>query len=289
MKKIVNIYKKDQLFIRNYVTSMVKNMPKNYIDNVKDVFKKHKYVELIYAVNSEFIQTTPAIHKHKIVQDSLNSDKSHYFLNVNLDDGEVFISNPYMHHSTGKPSVSVVHRVGEVYYVLDINLVLLLEELKLIEYNSVHEKFIKLVYLTGATLLSFIALSLIGYGAYVLIALMTSLGTSNFLHDVFKAIIAVTIGLAMFDLSKQIMEHDVLFRSLHTDKDQQFHVLANFLISIIIALSIETLMVVFKIVLDDYENMLSAFYLLLGTTIMFVGLAYFYATLRKNEKCSQEE
>jgi len=289
MKKIVNIYKKDQLFIKNYVLSMVKNMPKDYINNVKDVFKKHKYVELIYAVNSEFIQTTPAIYKHKIVKDSINSDKRHYFLNVNIENGEVYISNPYMHHSTGKASISVVHKMGEMYNVLDIDLVLLLEELKLIDYNSFHERFMKLVYLSGATLLSLISLSLIGYGAYVLVALMISLGTSDFLHDVFKAIIAVTIGLAMFDLSKQIMEHEVLFRSLHPDREQQFRVLANFLISIIIALSIETLMVVFKIVLDDYQNMLSAFYLLLGTTIMFVGLAYFHSTLRQKDNYPEEE
>jgi hypothetical protein len=42
-------------------------------------------------------------------------------------------------------------------------------------------------------------------------------------------------------------------------------------------------MVVFKIVLDDYQNMLSAFYLLLGTTIMFVGLAYFQKTMKSTE------
>ncbi len=65
--------------------------------------------------------------------------------------------------------------------------------------------------------------------------------------------------------------------------------LGKFLISIIIALSIETLMVVFKIVLDDYKNMLSAFYLLLGTTIMFVGLAYFQKSIRLTKEEEKEE
>jgi hypothetical protein len=172
-----------------------------------------------------------------------------------------------------------VHRVDGTYYVFDVNLILLLEELQLIEYNSFHERYMKLVYITGATLLSFIALSLIGYGAYVLAALMFSLTTSDFLHDVFKSIVSVTIGLAIFDLSKQIMEHEVLFKSFHKEENQEFKMLGKFLIAIIIALSIETLMVVFKIVLEDYTNMLSAFYLLVGTTIMFVGLAYFRKSL----------
>ena len=41
------------------------------------------------------------------------------------------------------------------------------------------------------------------------------------------------------------------------------------------------LMVVFKIALDDYSKMSSAFYLLLGTTIMFVALGYFYKMINQ--------
>lgn len=44
-------------------------------------------------------------------------------------------------------------------------------------------------------------------------------------------------------------------------------------------LSIETLMVVFKIALDDYKNLSSAFYLMVGTTMLFVSLGYFYKTI----------
>jgi hypothetical protein len=119
--------------------------------------------------------------------------------------------------------------------------------------------------------------------ASVLAALMFSVTVSDLLHDVFKSIVAVTIGLAMFDLSRQIIEHEVLFKSFHKEENREYKMLGKFLISIIIALSIETLMVVFKIVLDDYQNMLSAFYLLLGTTIMFVGLAYFQKTMKSTE------
>lgn len=279
MKKIVQIYKKDQIHIQNYMRGIMKSMPKDCIENIHAIFKKHKYIQLAYAVNLEYIQTTASIYKNKVLEENINSDKSHYFRNIDIQEHGVFISNPYIHHTTGKPSISVVHRVDGTYYVFDVNLILLLEELQLIEYNSFHERYMKLVYVTGATLLSFIALSLIGYGAYVLAALMFSLTTSDFLHDVFKSIVSVTIGLAIFDLSKQIMEHEVLFKSFHKEENQEFKMLGKFLIAIIIALSIETLMVVFKIVLEDYTNMLSAFYLLVGTTIMFVGLAYFRKSL----------
>jgi len=287
MKKIVQIYKKDQVHIQNYVKGIVKSMPKDCIENIQIIFKKYKYIQLAYAVNLQYRQTTASVYKNKVIQENINSDKSHYFRNINIQDNGVFISNPYIHHTTGKPSISIVHRVGEIYYVFDVNLILLLEELQLIEYNSFHEQFMKFVYAIGATLLSLISLSLIGYGAYVLGALMFSLTTSDFLNDVFKSIVSVTIGLAMFDLSKQIMEHEVLFKSFHKEEDQEFKMLGKFLISIIIALSIETLMVVFKIVLEDYANMLSAFYLLVGTTIMFVGLAYFRKSINSHIKTEE--
>ena len=289
MKKIIQIYKKDQQHIVGHIRGMVSSLPKSFLASAKSIFKKHKYIDMLYTVDSEFKQDSASIYRHKSSDESIGSDKSQYFSNVNLKHNDVYISSPYIHHTSGKPSISVVYRYEEQYYVMDINMVYLLEELRLIEYNSFHEKVIKLVYITGATILGLIALSLIGYGGYVLAAVIFSTSVDDFLHDVFKSIVAVTIGLAMFDLSRQIMEHEVLFKSFHKEKDREFKMLGKFLISIIIALSIETLMVVFKIVLDDYRNMLSAFYLLLGTTIMFVGLAYFQKSIRTTQATEEEE
>ena len=68
----------------------------------------------------------------------------------------------------------------------------------------------------------------------------------------------------------------MIFRSFEQGETMQNKVLGKFLISIIIALSIEALMVVFKIALGDYTEMLAAFYLLIGVTIMIVGLGFFH-------------
>jgi len=166
--------------------------------------------------------------------------------------------------------------------------VLLLEELSLIEFNGTHDKIKRSVYFLGSTLLALVAIALIVYGGYVFFALMFTLHEANFLHDIFKSIIAITLGLAIYDLAKQIFEHEVVFQSFHHSEDKQYKVLGKFLISIIIALSIETLMVVFKIALDDYSKMISAFYLLIGTTVMFIGLGYFYKTINE-AGCKDEE
>ena len=99
--------------------------------------------------------------------------------------------------------------------------------------------------------------------------------------------IASTLGIAIFDLAKQIIEHEVIFHSFTHDEAREYKVLGKFLVSIIIALLIETLMVVFKIALDDYKDMQAAFFLLIGTTAMFVGLAYFYKTIIR--RCDAKE
>ncbi|HQS65644.1 MAG TPA: hypothetical protein PLM93_00470 [Sulfuricurvum sp.] len=289
MKKIIQIYKKDQKHIVGHIRGMVSSLPKDFLKESRSIFKKHRYIDMIYSVDSEYKQNSPSIHRHKVTNDSLGSDKSQYFSNINLKHNDVFISSPYIHQTSGKPSISVVYRVGDIYYVMDINMMYLLEELRLIEYNSFHEKVIKSVYIFGSSVLGLVAFTLIGYGAYILISVLLSLSVNDFLHDVFNSIVAVTIGLAMFDLSRQIMEHEVLFKSFHKEEDREFKMLGKFLISIIIALSIETLMVVFKIVLDDYRNMISAFYLLLGTTIMFVGLAYFKQSIKTTHEAEIEE
>lgn len=289
MKRIIQIYKKDHIAIISHIQGLMNALPKDILSNSNSVFKKHKYIHMIYTVDSDFKQNSPATYRGKVVNDSLGSDKSHYFSNVNLKDSDVYISSPYIHHTSGNPSISVVKKVGDSYQVIDLNMIQLLEDLRLIEYNSTHERIIKSIYIFGASILGVIALALIGYGAFVLAALMISITQADFLHDVFKSIVSVTIGLAMFDLSRQIIEHEVLFKSFDKEENREFKILAKFLVSIVIALSIETLMVVFKIVLDGSQNMISAFYLLIGTTIMFVGLAYFQKTIKSNQKVNSEE
>ncbi len=58
--------------------------------------------------------------------------------------------------------------------------------------------------------------------------------------------------------------------------------ITKFLISIIIALSIEALMVVFKIAINDYDKMINALYLITGISLILIALSIFiYLTKKK--------
>jgi hypothetical protein len=57
--------------------------------------------------------------------------------------------------------------------------------------------------------------------------------------------------------------------------------LSKFLIAIIIALSIEALMVVFKIALNDPTLMLHALYLIIGIALIILSLAFYSHWVKK--------
>jgi len=288
MKEVINIYRKQKINVDSFIKRLIDSLPKDYMIEAQSILNKYRYIQLMYGVNSECKQITPIMYKKGSDSSRMGSDKSHYFTKLNLDEDKIYISNPYIHYKTGKASVSVVHYVDSTYYIFDINLILLLEELKLIEYNSFHDKVKRIIYFFGSTALALVSIALIGYGVSVFFALMFSLSSSDFLHDIFSSIISITLGLAIYDLAKQIFEHEVMYQSFHQSEDKQYKVLGKFLVSIIIALSIESLMVVFKIALEDVSNMMSAFYLLIGTTIMFVGLGYFYKTIQNTTQKEDE-
>jgi hypothetical protein len=280
MKQVINIYKKHKSTVDTYLKNLITNFKHDPIKVANKILNNHTYVQLIYAVNDKFTQITPVICKQTKDESNIGNNKSHYFQKMVLDSDDVYISNPYIHYRTGKASISVVYYKENTYYVYDVNLIDILEELKLIEFNHSHDKFKRAIYFLGSSTLALVAITLIAYGLYIFGANLVFNQNVDLLHDSFKSIIAVTLGLAIFDLAKQIFEHEVLFQTLEHDDDKQYKVLGRFLISIIIALSIETLLVVFKIALSDKnEDMLSAFYLIIGTTIMLVGLAWYYKTI----------
>ena len=62
--------------------------------------------------------------------------------------------------------------------------------------------------------------------------------------------------------------------------------LTKFLTTIIIALSIEALIVVFKIAINDYDQMVNAFYLIAGIALILISLTIFIYFSSKRYKQS---
>jgi len=140
MKQIISIYKSHKITVDNYIINLIKSLPKTYIESSDKILKQYKYIQLIYGVDSNFKLKTPIVCRKNKDSKNLGSDKSHYFAKMILNSENIYISNPYIHYRTGKASISVVYKIDDMYYIFDINMVVLLEDLKLVEYNHLHDR-----------------------------------------------------------------------------------------------------------------------------------------------------
>ncbi|WP_304543329.1 hypothetical protein [Sulfurimonas microaerophilic] len=278
MKRVIKMYTEHKNSIQFYIRNVLQNFqpPSKDIDALRHFFDSEKSAEFIYSVDQSFTQQTPTIARKEIYEDRDGTDKSFYFKWISFKEESIHVSNPYLHHKTGQPMLTAAKQLGDEYLVIDFDILKLLSELRLIEYNSAFNKINTVIMAGGALLLGIVSVFLILYGGYIFVDMLFSGAKGeDVMHEIFTSIISITIGLAIYDLAKTIIENDVLFKTLSFESDLQNKTLIKFLTSIIVALSIESLMAVFKIVLDDYNKLINAFYLVVAVTFFIIGTAIF--------------
>lgn len=292
MKRVVTLYTEHRNSIHYYLRHTLENFVPTSIEakNLQRFFETEKAAEIIYAIDNDFIQMTPDYGRNYSDSSRCGKNKNYYFQGLLFDKEPIYITNPYLHGITGMPCVTVIKQEEDHFIVVDFDMLKLLEELRLIEYNSQFDKVNRIVMGGGSLLLGLVSIFLILYGGYIFTqVVLLSFNGDIILHKVFTSVISITIGLAIYDLSKTMIENEVLFKSLDSGNELQSKILSKFLTSIIIALSIESLMAVFKIVLDDYSKIINAFYLIVGVTLLIVGTGiynYFSRPQRKSDNRS---
>jgi len=281
MKETVAIYKKQRIFIENSLTSMIESIDINQYDAIKEksLFTLFPSLKATYKINDNYKQSTPMYMEEGSDSSYLGVDKSHLLGRVQFREDNIYISNVYVNSRSGTPYITVVVHRNREYIVYDFELYALLKELSLIEGHELFGDYTRYSYAIFGFLLAGFSVALVGHAIYIAWSLVVE-QDSETLAGLFRSIIALTLGLAIFDLSKTVLEHEVFYKSLSRDNNLENRLLARFLTSIIIALSIESLMVVFKIALSDYSKMIHAFYLIAGVGIMIVSLSLFIFIMR---------
>ncbi len=125
--------------------------------------------------------------------------------------------------------------------------------------------------------LGLLAVSL-ALGLHAVIALGPVWSTVAVLGDFsapFQATILFTLALAVFDLAKTIFEEEVLLRKDIRRHSTTRRTLTSFIAAILIAVSIEGLMLVFKFALDDPRRLRLAVDLLLAAAALMVALGLY--------------
>lgn len=281
MKEMVTIYKNNYTYIENSLTSMVESIDLDEYDVLvsKSIFTLYPALKATYKINKKFKQSTPLYTQENIDNSYIGIDKAYLLNRIQFRDDNIYISNIYVNSRSGTPYITVVLRIDDEYIVCDFELYTLLKELSLIEGHEYFSEFTKYFYSLFGFLLAMFSLALIIYAIFTTWTMVFDTN-KDLLDGLFRSIIALTLALAIFDLSKTILEHEVFYKSLSRDNNLENRLLARFLTSIIIALSIESLMVVFKIALSDPSKMLHAFYLIAGVGIMIASLSLYIFVIR---------
>ncbi len=106
------------------------------------------------------------------------------------------------------------------------------------------------------------------------------------IKEIFESTILITLSLAIFDLVKTLFEEEVLGHHKRKEVGDIHKTMIRFLGSIVIALSIEALMLVFKFAIIGPEKILYAVYLIGAVTFLLIGLSFY---LKIIHNVSEEE
>ncbi|WP_295012509.1 hypothetical protein [Sulfuricurvum sp.] len=272
---MMQIYRDNREAVEGFLLTTISDNPQHDFDDVqvRNFFKRLPCLSDMYLIDEKGEQITPTWRRNTHDATLKGTDRTYFINRIQFNEKGNYVSSPYICANSGQPKVSVARKYedGRIA-VFDLDVVAVLGKMHLIESTRFISKLSVWVYgLLGGGLV-LLAMFLGGYGLLGFVKALMSSGDET-LQYVFKSIIGITLAIAIYDLSKTILEQEVFYRSLTLEEGSEYKTLTKFLTSIIIALSIESLMVVFKVAINDIRNMHFAFYLISGVGILIVSMA----------------
>ncbi len=291
MKEFFETYIQHQEDIEYFLQESLKNLGNLSIhkkNDFKQLYTIFPSLELIYIVNKDTkIQTSSNFYRYKIDENGKDKDRSHLISKLHFKESNIAFSKPYISSATRSNCVTVTIKEGEDIFFLDFQIDILLQKLNLIELNKPFHGVTKGFYILAGFSMIILSIITILFSLYDFVSYLFSSHELS-LEMIFKPIIALTLSIAIFDLAKTILEQEVFFKSYSKNSKVETKILTKFLTTIIIALSIEALIVVFKIAINDYDQMINAFYLIAGIALILISLTVFiYYSTKKQKQLSE--
>ncbi len=254
------------------------------IDKIKNLKEVIPYAEVIYAIDGQGIQMVDNISSNPKLagfgKGEDRSDRAYYYRT--LKEHRCILTDPYPSLVSNELVVTAsfplydTHNNLVAIICVDITLKNILKMVHPSSIDSVFGMTSKWIYA---------AFSLALFGVAILLFIK---GITSFMHfgtdftnidinKVFKSTILLTLSLAIVDLVKAIFEEEVLGKEKRrgVGDDETHQTMVKFLGSIIIALSIEALMLVFKSALTDPNKLEYAVYLIVGVSCLLLTLSLY--------------
>jgi hypothetical protein len=275
------------LFSRN----MPNRLPNPSLDEIQKsldkIINEMDNFEALYVLDSNGVQVTDNLtnkSKFKGGKGENRSNKSYFYRAVRQK--RCVLTDPYPSTLTNSLSVTAAFPIyndkSELIYVvcMDISLEEVLKIAHPTSSQSLFGDFVKVAYSAFSIALLTVAFLLF----YKSILTLIDQGFMNAFKNIelmFKSTILLTLSLAIFDLVKTIFEEEVLGRHNKDEAHGIHKTMVRFLGSIIIALAIEALMLVFKFAITDAVHIKTAVYLIGGVSILLVSLAFYVKSVSK--------
>lgn len=251
--------------------------------------KHYPFVDLLYLLDADGVQLTPNLPVRKgrssagLGQGSNRAQRPYFVLAKKQPDG-VAITAPYLSSASGLLCITAIVRIQRFhpggsedsgYLVLDIDLA---EAVAFLMGDGLRKRFVPFFRGVYSVIVAglFAVVALLGYAALrELMEIFTSAGGADLHLKPFGVIIFLTLGLAVFDLGKTILEEEVLMHKDIYRHSSTRRTITRFMAAILIAVSIEGLLLMFKSAVGDGERVLDGVWMMATAVGLLVGLGLY--------------
>ncbi len=278
------------LFNRNIPNNLPEPKLESIISGLEKIADESRSFEALYVLDAKGEQITDNISSLELKKDTAKgkdrSNKAYYYRAAK--EGRCVMTDPYPSGLTNDLTVTASEPVfndkNELLYVvcMDISLKDLLKMVAPTHLDVFFGRGVELVYGLFSLALFLVALALFYHGVEGMFSSIISLQKMN-IKEMFESTIILTLALAIFDLVKTIFEEEVLGRRQAEVNSSIHKTMVRFLGSIIIALAIEALMLVFKFSMTEPQNIIHAVYLLGGVTLLLIGLSIYLKAIKAKD------
>ncbi len=249
---------------------------------LKKLQKALPKAEVVYALDANGVQVVDNVSRHKELNGKRKgldrSDRAYFY--KTFKEHRCILTDPYPSLESNSMVVTASFPIydenNNLMYIIcvDIQLDRLLSMILPSSIDSVFGQYSRFVYASFSIALVLVSLLLFIKGVSGFLSLGLDINSLD-INEMFKSTILLTLSLAIFDLVKAIFEEEVLGKEKKDGSGDGHQTMIRFLGSIIIALSIEALMLVFKFAITKPEKLGSAVELIYGVTVLMIGLSVY--------------
>ncbi|UFH60251.1 PDC sensor domain-containing protein [Sulfurovum mangrovi] len=257
--------------------------------NIDTLQKALPQAEVIYVLDGkgeqvvDNVSTNETLHGFGKGED--RSNRAYYYRT--MSEHRCILTDPYPSLVSNQLVVTstfpIYDQQGKLLYIICVD-ISLRDILRMVHPSSVDSSFgtlSKVVYAAFSVALFAVAMLLFFKGVSSFMGFGLDIRKLD-INEMFKATILLTLSLAIVDLVKAIFEEEVLGHEKKESRGDSHQTMVRFLGSIIIALSIEALMLVFKFAITDPSHLLPAVYLIGGVTALIIALSIYLKFSRES-------